>query len=131
MIPAIADATIPVNDVMHNTQWVPGHFHTYLLLGMIAMLLGFMTYVGGKTRNDLAPIGFWVYLAGGAIFVLAFLFGGAASVPRRYAVHLAGWIPYDRMGYIGASIVVMGALIVVVQFLWNFRNAIRTSLPAE
>ncbi|MGH7210819.1 MAG: cbb3-type cytochrome c oxidase subunit I, partial [Acetobacteraceae bacterium] len=30
VIPAIADGTIAVNSVMHNTQWVPGHFHTYL-----------------------------------------------------------------------------------------------------
>ena len=45
VIPAIADGTIAVNAVMHNTQWVPGHFHTYLLLGMVAMLLGFMTYL--------------------------------------------------------------------------------------
>ncbi|HEY5226651.1 MAG TPA: cbb3-type cytochrome c oxidase subunit I, partial [Methylovirgula sp.] len=47
VIPAIADATIAVNSVMHNTQWVPGHFHTYLLLGMVAMMLGFMAYIGG------------------------------------------------------------------------------------
>ncbi|MGH7060800.1 MAG: cbb3-type cytochrome c oxidase subunit I, partial [Stellaceae bacterium] len=47
VIPAILDGTITVNSVMHNTQWVPGHFHTYLLLGTIAMVLGFMTYMGG------------------------------------------------------------------------------------
>src|SRR5262249_49887377 len=32
VIPAIADGVIRVNMVMHNTQWVPGHFHFYLLL---------------------------------------------------------------------------------------------------
>jgi cytochrome c oxidase subunit I len=26
IIPAMADGTIVVNSVMHNTQWVPGHF---------------------------------------------------------------------------------------------------------
>ena len=31
-IPAIIDGMIIVNKVMHNTQWVPGHFHIYLLL---------------------------------------------------------------------------------------------------
>ena len=43
VIPAIADGTIEVNSFMHNTQSVSGHFHTYLLLGMIAMFLGFLT----------------------------------------------------------------------------------------
>ena len=41
VIPAIIDATIVVNMVMHNTMWVPGHFHFYLLLGMIAMAFGY------------------------------------------------------------------------------------------
>src|SRR5690348_14455804 len=87
VIPAIADGTIEVNSVMHNTQWVPGHFHTYLLLGMMAMMLGFMAYIsGGRSPSRIGLAGIWIFLIGGAIFVLAFLAGGAASVPRRYAV---------------------------------------------
>ena len=31
--------------VMHNTQWVPGHFHIYLLLGEVAMSFGFMAWL--------------------------------------------------------------------------------------
>lgn len=124
VIPAIADGTIAVNSVMHNTQWVPGHFHTYLLLGMMAMMLGFMTYMGGaKSRYGLAPAGFWLFLVGGSIFVLAFLMAGSSSVPRRYAVHLASWLPYDRLGSIGASIAVAGALILVLRFLAGWRTA--------
>ncbi|MEO8856884.1 MAG: cbb3-type cytochrome c oxidase subunit I, partial [Burkholderiaceae bacterium] len=30
IVPAIIDGTISVNRLMHNTQWVPGHFHFYL-----------------------------------------------------------------------------------------------------
>ena len=40
-LPAIIDGMVAVNKVMHNTQWVPGHFHTYLLLGEVAMAFGF------------------------------------------------------------------------------------------
>ena len=40
IVPAIIDGTISVNRVMHNTMWVPGHFHFYLLLGVVPMLLG-------------------------------------------------------------------------------------------
>ncbi|MGH6676509.1 MAG: cbb3-type cytochrome c oxidase subunit I, partial [Xanthobacteraceae bacterium] len=123
VIPAIADGTIEVNSVMHNTQWVPGHFHTYLLLGMMAMMLGFMTYVAGaKSPSRLAPVGFWLYTIGGSIFVLAFLAAGSASVPRRYAVHMPAWLPYDRVGAIGASLVVTGALILILRFLVTLRS---------
>jgi cytochrome c oxidase subunit I len=124
VIPAIADGTIAVNSVMHNTQWVPGHFHTYLLLGMMAMMLGFMTYVGGaQSRYGFAPVAVWLYLIGGIIFVLAFLSAGSISVPRRYAVHLPAWLPYDRIGSIGASLVVAGTLILVVRFLAGLKTA--------
>jgi cytochrome c oxidase subunit I len=127
-IPAIADGTIAVNSVMHNTQWVPGHFHTYLLLGVIAMILGFMVYLSSKSSRGLAVLGFWSYLVGGTIFVLAFLMAGAASVPRRYAVHLAAWLPYDRVGSIGASLVVIGALILIVRFLVSLPSAVRNGV---
>ncbi len=123
VIPAIADGTVIVNSVMHNTQWVPGHFHTYLLLGMVAMMLGFMAYIGGgRAPSRLGPAGLWTFLIGGAIFVLAFLAGGAASVPRRYAVHLPGWLPYDRVGVIGAGLVVIGTSLLVTRFFLALRS---------
>ncbi len=123
VIPAIADGTIEVNSFMHNTQWVPGHFHTYLLLGTIAMFLGFLTHITPRSNNAWAPTGFWLYVVGGSIFVLAFLTAGAASVPRRYAVHLPSWLPYDRVGSIGAALVVVGVLILVVRFLVSVPSA--------
>jgi len=120
VIPAIADGTIAVNSVMHNTQWVPGHFHTYLLLGMVAMFLGFMTWIGKDQESDIIgvePAAFWLYVIGGTVFVLAFLAAGAASVPRRYAVHLPEWLAYDRAGTLGAVLVVLGVGVMVIQFL--------------
>ena len=89
---------------MHNTQWVPGHFHTYLLLGMMAMLLGMMVWIGPRSSRGLAPIGFWLYLLGGVTVSLAFLAAGSSSAPRRYAVHLPQWLIYDRIGSIGAGL---------------------------
>jgi cytochrome c oxidase subunit I len=52
VVQAVADGTIAVNSVMHNTQWVPGHFLTYLLLGMIAMVLGFMGFLGDAKSSS-------------------------------------------------------------------------------
>ena len=48
IIPAIIDGIISVNRVMHNTQWVPGHFHFYLLLGVLPMVLALMFHVIGQ-----------------------------------------------------------------------------------
>ncbi len=130
VIPAIADGTIAINSVMHNTQWVPGHFHTYLLLGMAAMIIGFMTYLANpQPRYGLAWLGFWLYVGGGIVFVLTFLLAGSASVPRRYAVHLTEWLPYDRMGSIGAVLTILGVLILVVRFFAGVRKAAYADNP--
>jgi cytochrome c oxidase subunit I len=131
IIPAIADGTITVNSVMHNTQWVPGHFHTYLLLGVVAMVLGFMTYLTHpQPRYGFAWLGFWLYLGGGTLFVIAFLLAGSESVPRRYAVHVAPWLPYDRMGSIGAALAVAGVLILIARFFVGMPAAVHEDDPA-
>ena len=117
-VPAVVDALIPVNTVMHNTLWVPGHFHSYLLLGMMAMMLGFMTWLAGaKSPLGTPAVGFWLYLIGSAVFLLAFLAAGSASVPRRYAVHLEDWLRYDKAGALGAALALAGATLLVLRFL--------------
>lgn len=116
IVPAIIDGTISVNRVMHNTEWVPGHFHFYILLGVLPMTLALMYHVIGSraqlpddTVSD--KLSFPLYILGGITFCLAFLDAGHASVPRRYAAHLPEWIPYDRVGSIAAMLVIVGMLL--------------------
>jgi cytochrome c oxidase subunit 1 len=115
IVPAIIDGTISVNRVMHNTLWVPGHFHFYLLLGVLPMLLAFMYHLIGERadRPDRGRdrLGLGVYLLGGLTFVFMFLAGGHASVPRRYAAHVAEWMAYDRVAVIGAVLVIAAMLL--------------------
>lgn len=121
VIPAIADATITVNSVMHNTLWVPGHFHTYLLLGVFSMTFGFMLYMTSPKMDEAAGgvprLGFWLFVVGGSVFVLGFLAAGAASVPRRFAEHLPAWQGYDRIGTLGAAVAIVGAILLIGLFL--------------
>ncbi|WP_170414537.1 cbb3-type cytochrome c oxidase subunit I [Ruegeria arenilitoris] len=120
-IPASIDGMISVNKVMHNTMWVPGHFHTYLLLGEVAMAFGFMAWlVRGKTiaqMSGLDRVAFVTYLAGAAGFVTVFLFSGAASIPRRWAVHYEEWLTHDRIGTLFGVLVVLGTLLFVLRFV--------------
>jgi cytochrome c oxidase subunit 1 len=112
---AVLDSTIRVNRVMHNTQWVPGHFHFYLLLGVLAMVLAFMYHVIGE-RAQRPPnsgadrAGFPVYVIGALIFLVAFLDAGHVSVPRRMAEHLPVWQFTDKLGSVGAILVVLAMI---------------------
>jgi len=124
VIPAIVDGTIAINRVMHNTLWVPGHFHIYLLLGVVAMVFGFMYFLAssrGATDSALDRAAFWMFVVGGLAFSGVFLAAGAMSVPRRWAVHLAPWMALDRLGALFALVVVAGALVFVANFLRRAR----------
>jgi cytochrome c oxidase subunit 1 len=44
-VAAVIDSTVAVNFVFHNTLWVPAHFHTYYLMGVVFMIMGFIDYL--------------------------------------------------------------------------------------
>ena len=123
IVPAIIDGTIRNNLVVHNTQWVPGHFHFYLLIGVLPMVLAVLYHVVGSlaVRAPTPPnsgvdrLGFPLYLLGGLIFTFAFLDAGRLSVARRMAEHWDAWIFTDRMGSVGALLVVLAMLYFTVR----------------
>lgn len=125
---AVLDSTIRINLVMHNTQWVPGHFHFYLLLGVLAMTLGFMYHLIGARANAVPDsgadrIGFPVYLVGGLIFLFAYLDAGRVSVPRRMAEHLDAWTFTDKLGSIGAILVVLAMIYFAIRITTGLLKA--------
>jgi len=126
VIPAIIDGVIRVNLVMHNTQWVPGHFHFYLLLGLVPMLLGTMLYACTRsqwTETALDRIAFWTYGVAGVVFCLVFLAGGWQGVPRRFAVHDAAWLGFAQVGTVAAVLVLAAAVVLGVRLLARLPRA--------
>ena len=86
---ALVDSTIAVNKVLHNTLWVPAHFHTYTLMGIVLFILGFLFYLfpakNNQQKDKAANIGFWIFVTGSYGFLLMFYLGGLSSIPRSYA----------------------------------------------
>lgn len=133
--PAIIDGMISVNKLMHNTQWVPGHFHIYLLLGEVAMSFGFMAWLVKDARasglSGLDKSALWIYVIGAVGFTLMFLISGALSVPRRWAVHLEAWFLQDRIATMFALLVIAATLIFVIRFASGLTHRpARSSPPA-
>ena len=75
----------------------------------ISCATGF-SIVTGASDSGLDRAGFWMYVVGGLGFAVSFLAAGAVSVPRRWAVHDASWMAYDRLGVLFAVLVVVGAI---------------------
>lgn len=128
VIPAVIDGTIAANQVMHNTMWVPGHFHMYLIVGLVAMLFGFMYYLANRDGAPglLDKLAFWVYVIAGTAFCFNFLVSGKASIARRWAVHLPEWLVYSQVGSVLAAGISAAALVFAIRFLTGIRYARRS-----
>ncbi len=126
-MPAFIDGTISVNYIMHNTMWVPGHFHTYLMMGLVSMVFGFMYYLGKSGRESgesaIDRIALWMFVLAGFGFTLTFLFSGKMSAARRYASHVPEWVPYDQLASFLAAMVIAAATVFLVRFLSRLRFA--------
>ena len=87
---AVIDVTITNNFVLHNTLWVPAHFHTYNALGNVLFSLAFFHWFSIQFSENtnfekLTKLKLTLLLVGGIGFLLAFYIGGAESIPRRYS----------------------------------------------
>lgn len=115
---AVIDATIVNNVVLHNTLWVPAHFHTYNAMGNVLFSLAFFYWFSVQYKNDTAtnkiskPL-LTLLIIGGVLFLAAFYIGGADSIPRRYSTYpdeLSAGKSYALLGAAGASIYLLGIL---------------------
>lgn len=124
VVPAVIDGVIRVNLVMHNTLWVPGHFHFYLLLGMLPMVLGFAAYLttcGEQGKSSKVPV--YIYAASGITLCVSFLVSGSLSIPRRFAVHEESWQWLGNVGAIAGGVVLVGTLLITLPILFRLRGA--------
>ena len=119
---AVIDSTPMVNQYFHNTLWVPAHFHTYMALGVVFFIVGAVYHLMPKLTliamsekaGRLAAI---MMIAGGWTVVLCWFASGALGNPRRYVMALPGleWIAW--IGFLGAVVALIGALIVLRDFV--------------
>ncbi len=125
-LPAILDATIKVNYIMHNSKWVPGHFHMYMGIGSTLMIFGFMYYLmkHDGERNDMVTdkISFWVYVVFFYVLSVTFLYSGAIGTPRRWAKHLPEWVGPNII----ASFTAVFIIVAVVYFFFRFLHYVFT-----
>ncbi len=111
-IAAVVDSTIAVNQIFHNTLWVPGHFHTYFVVGFVLILLGFIFRFFEAQAERLAKGSLVAMIVGGYGFVLMFYLGGMSGVPRRYVSYKA--LEFGSIAETGAQLALGGAVFATV-----------------
>ena len=119
---AVIDSLIPINFRFHNTLWVPAHFHTYLLMGVMfwafALFVRMLEENAGQTaREGVSAFVLGALLVGGYGFLGVWYVSGVLGVPRRWAVHPDGTAGYSFVASIFVIVFAVGVLVLLAECL--------------
>ena len=132
---AVIDSTISANVRLHNTLWVPAHFHTYFLAGLVFLVVGHFYHRCQEatrltehiTRQRVAVA---TMVIGAYGFFAMFYLAGAYSVPRRYAIYpsaLAHGAGYAAAAAVFASVFLLGFIVYLTQIGTRWRRAMKAT----
>ena len=128
-IGGLANASYNVNLVLHNTAFIPGHFHLTVATGVTLSFMGIsywlVPYLTGKKlwQPKWAMIQSWVWFVGMIIFSNSMHVLGLLGAPRRVPLGLAPYVPAEwnsrliQVGIGGAILFVSGFLYLLVMLM--------------
>jgi cytochrome c oxidase subunit 1 len=85
----LVNASYTMNQFIHNTTWVPGHFHmtvgTAVALTLMGVAYWLIPYLTGRAlfSRKLALASSWIYTIGVLIFARGMISAGLEGMPRR------------------------------------------------
>jgi cytochrome c oxidase subunit 1 len=137
----VINASYNINLVIHNTAWVPGHFHltvgTAVTLSFMGILYWMLPYLTGKAlwSKKAALWQAWLWFGGMAIFSTGMHRIGLLGAPRRTMLGVAidnygsgEWrIPTILVG-IGGMILFVSLVIFLVQMVMTLRSKVKAEV---
>ncbi|MCX8072787.1 MAG: cbb3-type cytochrome c oxidase subunit I [Candidatus Binatia bacterium] len=132
-ITGIVNASVTMNNVVHNTAWIPGHFHTTLggpvFLAFLGLSVWMLTELWGKELrlprwNLMVP---YVWTAGVALFSIGLSVAGVMGEPRRTNMALsysnpdsplfqARWELWTQLGAVGGILMTLAMVVYFAVF---------------
>ncbi len=120
---AVIDSTIMVNSKFHNTLWVPAHFHTYMLMGLAPLVVGYFyhccqTATGLPEKAGFHKLVVLSLIVGGYGMLFMFYIAGAGSIPRRFAIYpaeLAHGATYAHIGAAFGTVFLLGLIVFIFE----------------
>jgi len=125
----LVNASHQLDQVVHNTIWITGHFHLTLATTVVLTFFGaaywLVPHLSGrvmtKAMNRLAIIQTIVWVIGMTFMSGSMHFEGLLGAPRRSAFSTYGnspqaleWIPYQIAQAVGGTILFIGIILVLV-----------------
>ncbi len=130
----IVNASYSLNSVIHNTAWMPGHFHMTVAGPVFLAIIGMSSYListlSGKRIflpkiNVIIP---YLWMFGVLIFSSGLMWGGLIGEPRRTNLGMTyldpksnlfhpEWIPTTTLALLGGIVMfIAGTLFIIVFF---------------
>lgn len=136
----IVNSSSQLNNVVHNTAWLPGHFHMTVAGPVFLAIIGMSLYLFSKTSGKkifmpkVAVIIPYLWVIGILIFSTGLSWGGLIGEPRRTNMGLTylnpkhdlftpEWVPTTTLALLGGVIMfIAGMLFLVVFFGTMFKK---------
>ncbi|MCA1031157.1 cbb3-type cytochrome c oxidase subunit I [Bacillus timonensis] len=124
----IVQSTNQLNQVVHNTMWIVGHFHLTLGMSVVMTFFGIsywlVPYLSGRVltpaMNKLGILQTMIWTVGMVIMAGAMHYVGLLGSPRRtsystYGDHATalGWDPYLMLLGVGGTLLIIGVILQV------------------
>ena len=129
----MVNASYQLNNVVHNTSWMPGQFHMTVAGPVFLAIIGMSTYLYSKTSgkrvfwpkvNVIIP---YLWLIGVLVFSTGLSWGGLIGEPRRtnlgmtylnpsHELYTPEWVPTTLLALLGGIIMFIAGLLFFVVF---------------
>ncbi|HZF63668.1 MAG TPA: cbb3-type cytochrome c oxidase subunit I [Chitinophagaceae bacterium] len=142
----LVNASSQLNNTIHNTAWVPGHFHMTVAGPVFLGIIGMSLYLYAKTSGKkiflprITVVIPYLWVIGILIFSTGLSWGGLIGEPRRtnmgmtylnpeHPLYTPEWVPTTMLGLLGGIIMfVAGMLFLVVFFGTMFKKRTEDAL---
>lgn len=129
----IVNASYSLNQMVHNTGWVPGHFHMTVAGPVLLVILGMSIYMYSKVAGKplklrrIVTIVPYIWMIGVALLSHGLMAGGLMGEPRRTnmgmsytnpdsSLYNAHWIPTATIAMLGGILMGVAALLYFIAF---------------
>ncbi len=151
-ITGIMNASMTINVALHNTTWVPGHFHTTLAGGVFMTYIGILYWLlpimrGRKLYSrNMALAQIYTWFVGILMFGLSMGRAGLEGATRRTDLGAPGvhinelWVPWLNLSAVAGVILLVSSILLFANLLLTWFSSkeaptedapIQTSAPAE
>jgi cytochrome c oxidase subunit I len=144
----LVNASYSLNSVVHNTSWLPGHFHMTVAGPVFLAIIGMSTYMYSKLSgkpvflprlNVIVP---YIWTIGVLIFSTGLMWGGLLGEPRRTNLGLTylnpsseqfrpDWVPTTTLALMGGIIMFIAGLMYFIVFFGTMLSKRREEAVLE